>query len=82
MRYVALFLAFLCSLSAISAQNVTIKGKDFYLDGKPWLPKGIKVEAFARPAYIPSAPRWMNDSTNLQGRAWVVSSFFRTFDLT
>jgi hypothetical protein len=36
-------------LAAVSAQNVTIKGKDFYLDGKPWLPKGIKVEAFNRP---------------------------------
>ncbi|MBB5341378.1 cellulase family glycosylhydrolase [Tunturiibacter gelidoferens] len=70
MRYVALLLAFLCSLSAVSAQNVTIKGKDFYLDGEPWLPKGIKIEAFARPAYIPSAPKWMNDPSNLQGRTW------------
>lgn len=43
------------------AQDITIKGKNFFKDGKPWLPKGIKVEAFSRPAFIPSAPKWMND---------------------
>lgn len=44
-----MFLILLCPLAAVSAQNVSIKGKDFYLDGKPWLPKGIDVEAFNRP---------------------------------
>ncbi|OAF17257.1 hypothetical protein AXW67_10745 [Bradyrhizobium neotropicale] len=48
-RYVALVLGLLLPLSATAAQNVTIVGKDFYLDGKPWLPKGIDVEAFNRP---------------------------------
>ncbi len=49
MRYLALLLGFLLPLSATAAQNVTIVGRDFYLDGKPWLPKGIDVEAFNRP---------------------------------
>ncbi|MHB8812757.1 MAG: cellulase family glycosylhydrolase [Steroidobacteraceae bacterium] len=71
MRCVLLiFLAMLFPVSAVAAQHVTIKGKIFYLDGRPWLPKGLKIEAFARPAYIPSAPKWMNDPSNLQGRAW------------
>lgn len=43
-----MLLGFLLPLSATAAQNVTIVGKDFYLDGKPWLPKGIDVEAFNR----------------------------------
>jgi hypothetical protein len=60
----------LAPLAAYAAEDVTIKGKDFYLDGKPWLPKGIKVEAFARPAFIPSAPKWMNEPAQLQGRKW------------
>lgn len=55
---------------AASAQDITIRGKTFYKDGKPWLPKGIKIEAFNRPAYISSAPKWMNDPSNLQGRKW------------
>lgn len=44
-----LLLLFLSSLAAIAAQDVTIKGKDFYLDGKPWLPKGVDVNAFVKP---------------------------------
>lgn len=53
-----------------AAQNVTIRGKVWYLDGGPWLPKGVTVEGFNRPAFIPSAPKWMNDPANLQGRRW------------
>jgi endoglucanase len=49
MKYIALLMALLFSLPVLAAQNVTIAGKDFYLDGKPWLPKGIDVEAFNRP---------------------------------
>jgi hypothetical protein len=49
MRYLALLLGLLLPLSVAAAQDVTIKGKDFYLDGKPWLPKGIDVEALNRP---------------------------------
>ena len=33
-----------------SKQQVTIHGKDFYKDGKLWLPKGIKIEGFNEPA--------------------------------
>ena len=46
--------------AASASENVTIQGKDLYLDGKPWLPKGVDVEAFARPAIVPSAPKWVN----------------------
>lgn len=49
MRLLLFVLALLFPVSAMAAQDVTIRGKDFYLDGKPWLPKGIKVEAFNRP---------------------------------
>jgi len=42
-------LAGLFLTASAGAQDITIKGKDFYLDGKPWLPKGIDVEAFNRP---------------------------------
>jgi endoglucanase len=52
------------------AQNVTIADKDFYLDRKPWLPKGTNAEGFIRPAFIPAAPKWMNDPVNQKGRAW------------
>ena len=34
---------------AVFGQQITIHGKDFYKDGKPWLPKGIKVEGFNEP---------------------------------
>ncbi|MBB5341379.1 hypothetical protein HDF13_003712 [Edaphobacter lichenicola] len=37
------------SLSAVAAPNVTIKGKDFYRDGRRWLPKGIQIEGLNRP---------------------------------
>jgi endoglucanase len=32
------------------AQSVSLKGNQFFKDGKPWLPKGIKIEAFNEPA--------------------------------
>ena len=69
-RYILVFLALLFPLSAIAAQDVTIRGKDFYLDGKPWTPKGIDVEAFSRPAFIPSAPKWMNESLVDRRKMW------------
>ncbi|MDR3518747.1 MAG: cellulase family glycosylhydrolase [Azospirillaceae bacterium] len=56
--------------SRAEAQDVILRGRDFYLDGRPWLPKGVDVEAFNRPAVIPSAPKWMNDAGHLQGRHW------------
>ena len=60
--------------SRAEAQDVTLRGKDFYFDGLPWLPKGVTVEGFNQPAVIPSAPKWMNDPSNLQGRHWWASS--------
>lgn len=60
----AFFLLFLCPWTVMAAEDVTIQGRDFYLDGKPWLPKGIKIEAFMRPAFIPSAPKWINESSS------------------
>ena len=68
-----LALVLFAPLNALAAQDITLKGREFFLDGKPWLPKGIKVEAFARPAFIPSAPKWMNDPSQLQGRKWWTS---------
>lgn len=35
---------------ASSAQDITIQGKTFYKEGKPWVPKGIKVEGLNEPA--------------------------------
>ncbi|MHB8812756.1 MAG: cellulase family glycosylhydrolase [Steroidobacteraceae bacterium] len=64
-----LLLTLLVARPCPAAQDVTIRGKAFYLDGTPWLPKGGNIVAFVRPAYIPSAPKWMNDS-NHEGRAW------------
>jgi endoglucanase len=46
---ICILLIFLCPLAAVAAQDVTIKGKGFYLDGKPWLPKGIQIEGLNRP---------------------------------
>lgn len=70
MKRVLLFLLLFSSFDAFAAQDITLRGRDFYLDGKPWLPKGIDVEAFQRPAFIPSAPKWMNDPDQLQPRRW------------
>jgi hypothetical protein len=61
---------------ARSVKNVTIQGKYFYLDGKAWLPKGGNIVAFVRPRFIPSAPKWMNDS-NGEGRQWWGDAEFR-----
>ena len=64
-------LAMLGSFTAAgaSAQVVTIQGKTFYKDGRSWLPKGVNVTAFVRPKFIPSAPKWMNE-TGQKGREW------------
>jgi hypothetical protein len=35
-------LACLLSVAPATAQGITIRGKDFYNDGKPWLPKGSR----------------------------------------
>jgi hypothetical protein len=74
MLRIILFVILLFPLTAFASQDVAIKGKEFYLDGKPWLPKGVVVEGFNRPANIPSAPKWMNDPKNLQGRQWWAST--------
>ena len=47
--YLTVALIALCGTflpAAVSAQDKTIQGKTFYKDGKPWLPKRIKIEAF------------------------------------
>lgn len=31
-------------------QSISLRGNQFFKDGKPWLPKGIKIEAFNEPA--------------------------------
>lgn len=55
--------------SIVFGQDVAIHGRTFYKDSAPWVPKGLKVEGFSRPKFIPSAPKWMNDSSS-QGRDW------------
>jgi hypothetical protein len=39
----------LLSVAPVVAQDIAIKGKDFYRDGKPWQPKGVDVNAFVKP---------------------------------
>jgi len=53
---------------ASDGPQVSIRGKDFYLNGSPWLPKGVKVEAFNRPI-LPSLPDWANKSAK-EARCW------------
>ncbi|NYF51104.1 cellulase family glycosylhydrolase [Tunturiibacter gelidoferens] len=48
-RRLVAVLAFLVPPTVLASEDVTLKGREFYLDGKPWLPKGIDVEAFNRP---------------------------------
>ncbi|QOZ32810.1 cellulase family glycosylhydrolase [Bradyrhizobium sp. CCBAU 53421] len=39
----------LLSIAPATAEGITIKGKDFYRDGRPWQPKGVDVNAFVKP---------------------------------
>ena len=55
---------------AATAQDITIQGKTFYKDGKPWILKGVHVGAFDRPKFIPSAPKWRNDSSAQVRNLW------------
>ncbi|MEE3626902.1 cellulase family glycosylhydrolase [Nitrospirillum sp. BR 11752] len=71
LRLLLLFVLLLPSAVATAASGaVTLQGRAFYLDGQPWLPKGVNVAAFVRPKFIPSAPKWMNDESNNPGRQW------------
>lgn len=65
-------IALLCGLLPIaaSAENLTIQGRSFYRDGKPWLPKGVHVGAFNRPLNIASGPKWMNDASAQLRTTW------------
>ncbi|MBV8925179.1 MAG: cellulase family glycosylhydrolase [Bradyrhizobium sp.] len=61
----------LCSASqsdADSAQDITIQGKTFYKDGKPWLPKGIQIEGLNRP--LDNYESAAGPAYAKQGRAW------------
>lgn len=49
LRRICSLLMLLSPLTAMASQDVTIKGREFYLDGKPWLPKGVDVNAFVKP---------------------------------
>ncbi|ASG24471.1 hypothetical protein [Nitrospirillum viridazoti] len=49
MRVVAFLLVLLMSTPVLAAQSVALRGKDFYLDGKPRLAKGVDVNAFVKP---------------------------------
>lgn len=68
LKLICILLLFLCPLAAVAAQDVTIKGKDFYRDGKPWLPKGIQIEGLNRPfgTYESAA----SQASAKQGRSW------------
>lgn len=64
----------LAALAAVApanvlAQDVTLRGHTFYKDGQEWLPKGIKVEGFARPI-SPTLPKWANDSSKMTRDWW------------
>ena len=70
----ALTVALLCAglvAAGAAEQGVTIRGKDLYLDRKPWLPKGVKVEVFNRPSHVPvtdASPDWLNKHP--ENRSW------------
>ena len=49
LKLATMLLAFLCPLSAMAAQDLSVRGKDFYLDGRPWAPKGVDVNGFVKP---------------------------------
>jgi len=53
------------------AQNISVSGKLFYDDGKPWIAKGVHVSAFDRPMDIESAPHWMNETATKMRATWV-----------
>jgi endoglucanase len=50
-----------------SKQQITIQGKTFYKDGKPWLPKGIDVETFAKPRPLRAKDKWAMGTRNWWG---------------
>lgn len=53
--------------NAPAGTNITIQGKAFYKDGKPWLAKGIDVNAFAKPPkYFSTNPRKRSGDTGAQ----------------
>jgi hypothetical protein len=68
-RVVLVILVAISPSCVVFGQDVAIHGKTFYRDNEHWIPKGLKVEGFSRPKFIPSAPKWMND-TSSQGRDW------------
>jgi endoglucanase len=47
------FLLF-ASLNVIAANEpvIAIKGKTFYKNNQPWMPKGVDIEAFSKPAHV------------------------------
>ena len=53
---------------AAFAQDITIRGKVFYKDGKPWVPKGIQIEGFNRP--LDNYESAAGPAYAKQGRAW------------
>ncbi len=65
-----LFIGHVALAETAPASNITIQGKTFYKDGNPWLPKGIQVEAFNRPATIPSAASGMNQAAAKARSYW------------
>jgi endoglucanase len=73
LMWIGLCVVFLaCDLSpaVAAAQSISLQGKTFYKDGRPWIAKGVHVGAFSRPMVIPSAPKWMNDSAAEARKLW------------
>jgi endoglucanase len=72
-QVVVVFLPLVCGLAPAIAggQNVTIRGRDFFLEGKLWLPKGVKVEVFNRPVNLSESkdtPAWL--IKHPENRSW------------
>ena len=49
-------------------RDISIGGRTFYQDGKPWLLKGIEIEGFNRPATIRSAANGMNEVAHAENQ--------------
>jgi len=50
-----------------SGPQISIQGKNFYKDGKPWILKGIDVETFAKPQSLRAKDTWAMGTRNWWG---------------
>jgi hypothetical protein len=71
LKRICILLLLLYPLAAVAAQDVTIKGKDCYRDGKRGLPKGVQIEGLNRPFGTDESVT--SQASVTQGRSWCVA---------